>query len=89
MLLSSQRWSECGSGGGGCLGVAAGLAACSSPIPSTVCATSVTYTTHFTTTVNNDLDLVFVIDDGPGMAGWQAKLATQLPLLIKAVQSHP
>jgi hypothetical protein len=71
------------------LGFVAGLAACSSPIPSTVCATSVTYTTHFTTAVNNDLDLVFVIDDGPGMAGWQAKLATQLPLLIKAVQSHP
>ncbi|HTB57114.1 MAG TPA: hypothetical protein VLC06_04535 [Polyangia bacterium] len=68
-------------------GLAAGLAACSSPLPSNVCATSVTYTTTYTTKVNNDLDLVFVIDDGPAMAGWQAKLATQLPLLMKTVQS--
>ncbi len=71
------------------LGFAAGLTACASPPPSTICATSVTYTTRFTTAVRNDLDLVFVIDDGPAMAGWQAKLATQLPTLIKAVQSLP
>ena len=32
---------------------------------------------------------MFVIDDGPAMAGWQAKLATQLPLLIQTVQSSP
>src|SRR5580704_15924654 len=69
--------------------LAAVLAACSSPLPSNVCATSITYTTTYTTAVNNDLDLVFVIDDGPSMAGWQAKLATQLPLLMKTVQSIP
>jgi hypothetical protein len=71
------------------LGFATGLAACSSPIPSGVCATSVTYTSTYTTAVSNDLDLVFVIDDGPAMAGWQAKLATQLPTFIKALQSSP
>ena len=69
------------------LALATGLAACSSPLPSTVCATSITYTATFTALANNDLDLVFVIDDGPAMAGWQAKLATQLPILIEAVQS--
>jgi len=67
----------------------ASLAACSSPLPSDVCATSITYTANFTTAINNDLDLVFVIDDGQAMAGWQAKLATQLPLLMKALQSTP
>ena len=71
------------------LGLAAGLAACSSPLPSNLCATSITYTSTFTTAVGNDLDLVFVIDDGPAMAGWQAKLAAQLPILMKAVQSTP
>ena len=71
------------------LALAAGLPACASPVPSTVCATSITYSAHFTTAINNDLDLVFVIDDGPAMAGWQAKLATQLPALMKALQSTP
>ena len=72
------------------LGLAASLSACSSPLmPSNVCATSITYTANFTTAINNDLDLVFVIDDGPAMAGWQAKLATQLPILIGKVQSLP
>jgi len=71
------------------LGFAATLAACSSPLPSNVCATSITSTANFTTAVNNDLDLVFVIDDGPAMAGWQAKLATQLPILMKALESTP
>jgi hypothetical protein len=69
--------------------LAAGLAACSSPLPSKVCATSITYTANFTTKLNNDLDLVFVIDDGPAMAGWQSKLATQLPILMKALESNP
>ncbi|HEY6476914.1 MAG TPA: hypothetical protein VI456_10060, partial [Polyangia bacterium] len=59
----------------------AGLGACSSPLPSGICATSITYTTTYTTAVNNDLDLVFVIDDGAAMAGWQAQLAAQLPLM--------
>ena len=64
----------------GASGMAAGLTACSSPVPSTVCATSITYTTRYSRRrSNDDLDLVFVIDDGPAMAGWQAKLATQLP----------
>ena len=71
------------------LGFVAGLPACTSPVPSTICATSVTYTTNFTTAINRDLDLVFVIDDGPAMAGWQARLATQLPGFIAAVQSLP
>ncbi len=71
------------------LGLAAGLTACSSPLPSTVCATSITYTTAFTALANNDVDLVFVIDDGPAMAGWQAKLATQLPIVIQTVESSP
>lgn len=71
------------------VGFAAGLTACSSPVPSNICATSITYETHFTTVVANDLDLVFVIDDGPAMAGWQAKLAAQLPLFIETVQSLP
>ncbi|HEY4393702.1 MAG TPA: hypothetical protein VGP64_06550 [Polyangia bacterium] len=59
----------------------AGLAACSSPLPSQVCATSLTYTTTYTTAVKRELDLVFVIDDSAAMAGWQAQLASQLPLL--------
>jgi hypothetical protein len=71
------------------LGFAGGLAACSSPVPSTICATSVAYTTHFTTLVRNDLDLVFALDDGPAMAGWQAKLAIQLPMLMQRLQSRP
>jgi hypothetical protein len=71
------------------LGFAAALTACASPPPSTICATSVTYTTRFTTKVNRDLDLVFVIDDGPAMAGWQAKLAAQLPRFITVVESLP
>ena len=39
--------------------------------------------------VNRDLDLVFVIDDGPAMAGWQATLATQLPGLMMTAQCAP
>ena len=66
----------------------AGLGACSSPLPSGICATSITYTTTYTTAVNNDLDLVFVIDDGAAMAGWQAQLATQLPTFMAVLQSH-
>jgi hypothetical protein len=71
------------------LGFAAGLTACASPPASTICATSVTYTTRFTTLINNDLDLVFVIDDGPAMDGWQAKLATQLPTFMQRLRSLP
>ncbi len=67
----------------------AGLGACSSPLPSGICATSITYTTTYTTAVNNDLDLVFVIDDGAAMAGWQAQLATQLPTFMAVLQSLP
>jgi hypothetical protein len=71
-------------------GLLAGLTACSSQLaPSEVCATSVTYTANFTTAINDDLDLVFVIDDGPAMAGWQAKLATQLPTFMMVLQSLP
>src|SRR5579871_4153153 len=70
------------------LGLAAGLAACSSPLPSDVCATSITYTANFTSKINNDLDVVFVIDNGPAMAGWETKLATQLPILMKALESN-
>ena len=62
------------------LGLVAGLGACSSPLPSSVCATSITYTTTYTTAVNHDVDLVFVIDDSAAMAGWQAQLAAQLPV---------
>ncbi len=32
--------------------LAAGLAACSSPLPSNICATSITYTTNFTALVS-------------------------------------
>jgi hypothetical protein len=65
------------------LGLCAGLAACSAPIPSQICATSITYRTTFTTKVNQSLDLVFVIDDSAAMAGWQAQLAAQLPILAR------
>jgi hypothetical protein len=62
-------------------GLVAGLGACSSPLPSGICATSLTYTNTYTTSVNRQLDLIFVIDDSAAMAGWQAQLASQLPLL--------
>ncbi len=39
--------------------------------------------------INRDLDLVFVIDDGPAMAGWQATLAMQLPSLMATAQCAP
>jgi hypothetical protein len=66
------------------LGFLAGLSGCSSsPLPSQVCATSITYTTTFTTKVDQALDLVFVIDDSAAMAGWQAQLTSQLPLLAR------
>jgi hypothetical protein len=61
----------------------AGLAACSAPIPSQICATSITYTTTFTTAVDQSLDLVFVIDDSAAMAGWQEQLTAQLPILAR------
>jgi hypothetical protein len=63
------------------LGLVAGLGACSAPLPSQICATSITYRTTYTTAINRDLDLVFVIDDSAAMAGWKAQLASQLPLM--------
>ena len=38
---------------------------------------------------SRDLDLVFVLDDGPAMAGWQATLATQLSNLMMTAQCAP
>jgi hypothetical protein len=71
------------------LALAAGLLACQ-PVPaSTVCATSLTLNALFTMAVERDLDLVFVIDDGPAMAGWQTTLATQLPSLMTTAQFAP
>jgi hypothetical protein len=73
---------RCGAWG---FAAACALSACSSPLqpPSPgVCATSLTLTQSFTTATNTDLDVVFVLDDGPAMAGWQATLATQLPSLM-------
>jgi hypothetical protein len=65
-------------------GLLAALAGCSSaPLPSQVCATSITYTTTFTTKVDQSLDLVFVIDDSAAMAGWQEQLTAQLPVLAR------
>jgi hypothetical protein len=71
------------------LALAAGLPACERPPASTVCATSLTLTARFTMAVERDLDLVFVIDDGPAMAGWQTILATQLPSLMTTAQCAP
>jgi hypothetical protein len=65
------------------LGLLAGLAACSSPLPSQICATSITYRATFTTAVDQSLDLVFVIDDSAAMAGWQTQLISQLPALAR------
>lgn len=67
------------------LGLAAGLAGCApAPLPSQICATSITYQQSFTAAVRNGLDLIFVIDDGPAMAGWQSALAVQLPAMMRA-----
>jgi hypothetical protein len=51
------------------LALAAGLLGCGQVPVSTVCATSLTLNAHFTMAAERDLDLVFVIDDGPAMAG--------------------
>ncbi len=67
-------------------GVVAGLAACGSPLPSQICATSITYQTTHTIAINQEIDLVFVIDDSAAMAGWQAQLAAQLPLMAMVAQ---
>ena len=61
------------------LGAASRLFGCGQVPASNLCATSLTVTAQFTMAINRDLDLVFVIDDGPAMAGWQTTLATQLP----------
>src|SRR5438552_2846292 len=68
------------------LGFLAGLGACSSPLPSQICATSITYRTTFTTAVDQSLDLVFVIDDSAAMAGWQTQLTAQLPALARVAK---
>lgn len=38
---------------------------------------------------DRDVDLVFVIDDGPTMAGWQAQLASQLSAMMEVLQNLP
>jgi hypothetical protein len=68
------------------LGLLAGLAACSSPLPAQLCATSITYRATFTTAVDLALDLVFVIDDSAAMAGWQTQLVSQLPAMAQAAK---
>jgi len=67
------------------------VVACSSPLApaSSICATSVTFTARYTMAVNNQLDLIFVIDDSAAMAGWQAQLATQLANLATIAQDSP
>jgi hypothetical protein len=66
------------------VGLAMFLGGCTPPPVSAVCATSVTLTRNFTMAIGNDLDVVFVIDDGPAMAGWQATLPAQLASLVTA-----
>jgi hypothetical protein len=63
------------------------IAGCSSaPLPSQICATSITYRTTFTTKVDQELDIVFVIDDSAAMAGWQTQLISQLPILARVAK---
>ncbi len=69
---------------------ASALWACSaSPLPSTPACSTETVQTTFTQKVDNNLDVLFMIDDSPSMAPMQQKLLAQLPTFMQVLQSLP
>jgi hypothetical protein len=77
------RWAALAAG-------APALWACSAaPLqPLRTCPTATLQTT-LTQKVNNELDLLFMIDDSPSMASMQQKLLAQLPTFMQVLQSLP
>ena len=78
------RWAALAAG-------ALALCACStSPLetPQRQCPTATIQATE-TAKVNNELDLLFVIDDSPSMASMQQKLLAQLPTFLQVLQNLP
>ena len=64
-----------------------GLWACSAPLEPQLkaCATA-TLQTNFTQKINNEMDLLFMIDDSPSMASMQQKLLAQLPNFMNVLR---
>jgi hypothetical protein len=56
--------------------------------PLRACPTATVHTT-LTQKVNNEIDLLFMIDDSPSMASMQQKLFAQLPMFMQVLQSLP
>jgi hypothetical protein len=50
---------------------------------------TVTLTTNFTQKINNEIDILFMIDNSSSMTEMQNKLYTQLPLFMQVLQSLP
>src|ERR1700722_2741022 len=46
-------------------------------------------TTTFTQKVNNEIDILFMIDDSSSMTSMQQKLLTQLPTFMQVLQQLP
>jgi hypothetical protein len=67
-----------------------GLWACSAPLqPQPKACATATLQTNFTQKINNEMDLLFMIDDSPSMASMQQKLLAQLPTFMQVLENMP
>jgi hypothetical protein len=74
----------------GLAAVAPALWACTSrTLETPMIAPTETLTTTFTQKINNEIDILFMVDNSPSMSEMQGKLYAQLPLFMNVLQMLP
>jgi hypothetical protein len=74
----------------GLAAVAPALWACTSrTLETPTIAPTETLTTNFTQKINNEIDILFMVDNSPSMSEMQGKLYAQLPLFMNVLQALP